>query len=265
MSQKYLIINIDDYGMCHSANVAAVEIFKKGLAGSCTLMVPCPWAEHGIKLLKENPDIQFGVHLTIISEHQYYRWGPVCPTDKVPSLVPDGRFFHTETEMDKVVQNAKLSEVETEFRTQIEYVLDKGLKPTHLDSHCNGHELRDDIFDMTAKLAEEYNLHLRTASEKYIGRMKQCGGICVDHPVVDSFRIETNKKFETFDALIRDMKPGLNEFAIHPALETGECKAISPEWHVRVEDYRYFNSTRFVELLNENNIKMTTYGNLPTA
>ena len=39
-----LIINADDLGFCHSANVSVFECLATGLVTSATLMVPCPWA-----------------------------------------------------------------------------------------------------------------------------------------------------------------------------------------------------------------------------
>lgn len=50
---RLLIINTDDYGMCHSINAAAIKILRKGHASSCTIMMPCPWSLSGIQQLKE--------------------------------------------------------------------------------------------------------------------------------------------------------------------------------------------------------------------
>ena len=41
---KLLIINADDLGSCHSANVGVFECLSTGVVTSATLMVPCPWA-----------------------------------------------------------------------------------------------------------------------------------------------------------------------------------------------------------------------------
>ena len=71
---RLLIVNADDYGMCHSINEATMQSITEGLATSCTFMGPCPWSLHGLHLLKENPNIPFGVHLTAVSEQPYYRW-----------------------------------------------------------------------------------------------------------------------------------------------------------------------------------------------
>ena len=93
---RVLIMNADDFGMCHSINEATIQSVTEGLAGSCTLMGPCPWGLHGLHLLKENPDIRFGVHLTAVSEAPYYRWGAMAPKHEVPSLLDESGYFYPE-------------------------------------------------------------------------------------------------------------------------------------------------------------------------
>lgn len=74
---RLLIINADDFGMCHATNEAIIRTLQEGLVRSTTLMVPCPWALHAMHFLADHPEIPFGVHLTVISEWVDYRWGPL--------------------------------------------------------------------------------------------------------------------------------------------------------------------------------------------
>ncbi|NQT60036.1 MAG: ChbG/HpnK family deacetylase [Bacteroidetes bacterium] len=260
--KRLLIVNIDDYGMTNSANAAAVEMLRIGHATSCTVMVPCPWGLKGLELLRENPDFEFGVHLTVISEHDNYKWGPVSYRKEVSSLVPDGRFFVKIEDIPFFIENAKLEEIEREFRAQIELVLSKGLQPTHLDSHCHMHERREDILKMTFELGKEYALPVRTAFKRSIKMMKENGISCIDHEVVDSCAIKTETKKNDFDALIRNLKPGISEFAIHPALDTKESRSVSSDWEVRNADYEYFISNDFRKLIEDENIILTSYREL---
>jgi len=79
-------------------------------------MVPCPWFPEIADYAKSHPAADFGLHLTLTSERVYYRWGPVAPRDKVPSLVDANGYLHhdwlPETRIDP-------NDVETELRAQI--------------------------------------------------------------------------------------------------------------------------------------------------
>ena len=44
---RLLIINADDFGMCHSVNEAVFRALERGVLRSTTLMVPCPGPRNG--------------------------------------------------------------------------------------------------------------------------------------------------------------------------------------------------------------------------
>src|SRR5437588_12756760 len=62
-TDKLLIVNGDDAGMCHAANQATIESLENGLMRSSTLMVPCPWFLEMATYAKEHPEKDFGIHL----------------------------------------------------------------------------------------------------------------------------------------------------------------------------------------------------------
>src|SRR6266540_4880180 len=86
---RVLIINLDDFGMYHAVNAAVVFSIEEGIASSCSLMVPCPWALHAMHLLRQKPEIPFGIHLTLFCDTTYYRWGPLSAREKVASLLAE--------------------------------------------------------------------------------------------------------------------------------------------------------------------------------
>ncbi len=118
---KLIIVHADDLGETHSVNAAAIKALQGGTINSASLMVPCPWFPEIADYAKSHPDADFGLHLTLTSERVYYRWGPVAPADKVPSLVDQSGYFHHDWEENEHV-NAK--EVEVELRAQIERARD---------------------------------------------------------------------------------------------------------------------------------------------
>jgi len=113
-----LLLHADDAGMCPEANDAIINYFEKGDLKSAAVMAPCPAFDDFIEWAKANPKTDIGMHLTLTSEWQDYRWGSVADSAKVPGLIdPDGKFWH---EVPGVVQHASAAEVETEIRAQID-------------------------------------------------------------------------------------------------------------------------------------------------
>lgn len=132
--KKVVIFHVDDCGMSYSSNQGAIKSIEQGVATSCSIMMPCPWASSFINYIQKNlPDLDAGLHLTLTSEWKDYRWTPLSGFMNVPGLCDrEGCMWHT---VEQVVSNASADEVEKEIRAQLQRALKMGLKPTHMDSH----------------------------------------------------------------------------------------------------------------------------------
>lgn len=260
---RLLIINADDFGMCHAVNAAIVQALQQGIAASTTLMVPCPWASHAMQLLQAHPEIAFGVHLTLVRDFEIYRWGPLTSKDKVPSLVDETGFFYHNDRIPDLLAAANLAEVETEFRAQIKTVLAADLTPTHLDFHCLADGGRPDIFDLTLTLAKEYGLALRVHDPAHQERCQAAGLPANDHPVLDSYHLETEGKAAHYTRLWQELPPGLTEWAVHPSLGNAEAQALEPDnWPIRRADYDFLLSPQARDILQAEGIVLLNYHEL---
>lgn len=257
---RLLIINADDFGMCHAITDAIVRSLQDGVVQSTTLMVPCPWALYAMRLLKDNPDLSFGVHLTLICDAPTYRWRPLVSRERVPSLVDEtGNFYGTER-IPEFLAQAKLDQVELEFRAQIETVLAAGLKPTHLDWHCLHNGGREDIFELSFGLAKEYGLALRVAGEPFSNRLQSQGLPTNNYDLLDSFRLAVDNKSARYLQMLRDLPAGLTEWAVHPGFGNAEMQAIDPEtWNVRQTDYDFVMSPEAQETIEQEGIVLLDY------
>ena len=230
---RLLIINCDDLGFCHAANVGVYESLRSGLATSASLMVPCPWAR-GAAASYRGEDV--GVHLTVNAEHDLYRWGPIT---HAPSLLDgDGGFPRTITD---VWDHADLDEVRRECRAQIERAILWGFDVSHLDAHMGTVQIRSEFFDIYLGLATEFGLPLRLSgpeTEAQIGfpfrqLADEEGVIYPDNfiyvPGVGSRRF-------ILDA-IDTLKPGVTEAYLHPAVDSPELRAMAQDWSSRVDDH----------------------------
>ncbi|MGH2533112.1 MAG: polysaccharide deacetylase family protein [Thermomicrobiales bacterium] len=256
---RLLIVNADDFGMYHAVTAGILRALTAGVARSTTLMVPCPWAGHAMRLLRDHPDIACGVHLTVIADFADYRWGPLSPRHKVPSLLDETGAFYRNERQAALLARARLDELEAEFRAQIETVLAAGLRPTHLDWHCLRDGGRPDVFDLTCGLATEYGLALRVFDPTRSERLQRRGLPAVDQGVVDSTRLATAGKTARLVRLLRDLPAGLSEWAVHPGRGTAEARAIDGWWPKRAADLRFLVSREARETVAAEGIVLLDY------
>jgi predicted glycoside hydrolase/deacetylase ChbG (UPF0249 family) len=193
---RLLIINADDFGMCHSINEAITGTLRHGMVRSTSLMMPCSCASHALHVLREHPDIAFGVHLTVICDTASSKYGPLLPVEKVPSLIGETGYFYNFELMSEFLAQARMDELEAEFTAQIEAVLAAGLKPTHLDWHCLRLTGRSQILDLILRLAKAYGLALRVVGPRFIEQVQSQGLPCNDYDFLDSFGIDLVKNLQ---------------------------------------------------------------------
>jgi len=255
-----LIINADDFGMCHAVNEAVFRALERGLLRSTTLMVPCPWALHAMHFLADHPEIPFGVHLTAISDWVDYRWGPVTNKTKVPSLINEAGYFYDFDHMPEFLAHVQLEELEMEFRAQIEIVLRAGLNPAHLDWHSLRIRNREDIFNLMLRLAREYGLALRVAGRSAIDKVQSQGLPCNDYNFLDSYSIDPIGKSARYTQMLRELPAGLSEWAVHPGLSTPELLAIEGDGNqIRQTDFDFLISEEAQAIIEEESIILLDY------
>jgi predicted glycoside hydrolase/deacetylase ChbG (UPF0249 family) len=257
---RLLIINADDFGMCNSVNEAIMHTLQEGLVRSTTLMVPCSWALHAMHFLGHHPEIPFGIHLTVISDPDFYRWGPVTSKEKVASLVDRTGYFYNFEGMPAFLAQVKLDQLEVEFRAQIEAVLAAGLKPTHLDWHSLRFNGRTDIFELMVRLAKEYGLALRVIGRPSIEKLQSQGFPTSDYDFVDSYLIDPGIKTTRYVQLLRELPAGLSEMAVHPGLDNTELLALEPAGkHERQTDFDFWTSQLAKNIIKEEGIILLDY------
>jgi len=270
---KLMIVHADDLGMTHSVNAASIKGLESGLVTSASIMVPCPWFPEMVDYAKTHTDADLGLHLTLTSERVFYRWGPVAPRDKVPSLVDSNGYFHlnwTET------THIDAREVELELRAQIERALAMGVRPTHLDSHqYRLFENGKDIFQSVQRLAHEYKLPVFMvrdwfAARPYLESSLSPDDLVVDHTVTIGSGVAPEKWADFYSTALKNLQPGVTVFIIHLAFDDDEMRAATRErdtWGAawRQRDFNFFTSTEFRALVREQDIKLVTWRELAHA
>ncbi len=255
-SEKYLMIRTDDIGMSHSVNTAVTKLLDTGYPVSVSVMFACPWYQEAVSILKEYENTSIGIHLTLNSEWEHYRWGPVTGREAVPSLVDEnGFFFHSSSTLYE--NQPSRAELEKELRAQIERALASGLDIDYVDYHM-GTAMGDPMFrEVTESLAKEYQLGLWG----YFGSSE----------FYDHYRASPEDKIDSLVTMMNRVEPGYSYLVTHVGIDNAELGAMkdmnnsSPLAKMsanRQGELDALTSEAFAKALKDNNIKLVTFGDL---
>ena len=220
---KLVVLSCDDLGAFHASNEGVLQAMRTGVATCASLMVPAPWARHAVQHLQPGDDI--GVHLTLVSEHPEYRWGPLT---YAPSLQSgDGGFPST---LDDLWEHADSEEVLRECRAQVERALLWGVDVTHLAPHLTSITLRPEFFDVYLELAVEYRLPIRLPSSislneagfDFRGLARDEGVLFPDHFDHDWSSGSRQRVLTS----INKLQSGVTEIHVQPVIDSPEVRAL---------------------------------------
>jgi predicted glycoside hydrolase/deacetylase ChbG (UPF0249 family) len=125
-----LVVQGDDFGMCHAVNTGTVRAFTEGIVTQASTMVPCPWFPEAAHLAQQH-GIPLGMHSTLTCEWDGLRWGPLTA----------GRTLRDADDGTTCVRTVPLAreidpeEAEAELTAQAERFLGTGNRLTYVDVH----------------------------------------------------------------------------------------------------------------------------------
>ncbi len=258
-----LIVRGDDMGYSHAGNEAIRKCYQEGLETAIEVLVPSPWFPEAVEFLKQMPNVDVGIHLTLTSEWDNIKWRPLSDC---PSLRDADGYFYPMLRPNKdypkrsVVENDwKLAEVEKEFRAQIELALKNIPRISHFSGHmgCTGFD--DDVKALVKKLGQEYKIpifdsNLQEAGVTYVG---YAGA----HETAD-------EKIQSFLKMLESLEPGKTYlFVDHPGLNTPEVQAIHHIGYEHVAMDRQgvtdtWTNPRVKEMIKAKGIQLIGYNSL---
>ncbi len=265
---KLLILHGDDLGVAHSVDAASLEALDQGAISSASIMMPTPWVTEVAAYAKSHPNADLGLHLTLTSEWQTYRWGSVAPSDQVQSLLDSTGTLPLD--VPPLVARAKPAEIERELRAQIDRALALGIRPTHVDSHMGALFTAPEIMAVYVKVAHDYHLPFLGFRGSFQGGAPMPlspSDIAVDNVIVASPDVARDHWKEFYLNAIANLKPGLTEIIVHLGHDDAELQAVTVNhepygsaWRQR--DYDVVRSAEFKKALRDNNIILVRWADL---
>jgi chitin disaccharide deacetylase len=225
--------------------------------------VPCPWALEITSYVKDHPDLDVGIHLTLNAEWELYKWGGITSSDQISSLLDKNNYFYSSVE--DLGKTAKGAEAEKELRAQIDKVIASGVQPTHLDTHMGSVLANPELIKVYMNLSEIYHLPILFPRQYLswlppeVAKTMESKIFLLDNLFMLDRKMITGKWIDAYRKAIEEMKPGLNEMIVHLAVDNEEMQAISKghddygsAW--RQHDLDLVLSNEFKDLLKTNHI-----------
>lgn len=254
---RLLIVNCDDVGSSHSANVAAFRAMTCGIATSASLMVPCPWSAEAARMFKGLP---IGIHLTLTSEHPGYRWRSLTGA---ASLCDADGFLPATTAL--AVAQHDSPDMLAECRAQIEAALSWGLDITHIDTHMDVLHANQALFSIYLDLAQQFAVPIRLPLQAAFPAHELAaarGVLSVDNLIYAWPRPTRDVMFETCPGL----PPGVTELFAHPVLDGEELRGYDHHHaDIRVHDAATLTDPSVMSLLDRHRVHRISHRELRTA
>ena len=272
---RVIIIHTDDIGMCQASVDAFAEMVEFGLISSGAVMVPCPWFLEAAGFAVAHPEVDLGAHLTLTSEWQTYRWGPISTRDPETGLMDEQGFFHRRSE--GVWEHADPEAVQVELEAQVTRALAAGIDLTHIDTHM-GSVAHPKFISSYVQLAMKYGLPLmiprmdvptimaqqrvdEATAQALVGSLQTLEEMGL--PLLDGISglelEQAENRFDQAKQALLALKPGVTHFIIHPSKDTPELRHITGSWDCRVADYETFTSKATRDFIKNEGIQVIGY------
>jgi predicted glycoside hydrolase/deacetylase ChbG (UPF0249 family) len=151
---KLLLVNADDLGLCASVTDGIFDAHRHGIVRAASLFAIGEDAGRAARMARAEPALRVGVHLALIDGE------PLSPPAEVRSLVDENGKFPSDYRQfvrRYITGRVRISQVEREWRAQLERTIGLGIAPAHLDSHQHLH-LLPGLFELTLRLCRAYRV-----------------------------------------------------------------------------------------------------------
>jgi chitin disaccharide deacetylase len=257
---KQLIVNADDFGFTRDVNAGIIECHRNGILTATTLMANGEAFDDAVRLAKENPTLDIGVHLVLVG-------GPGQPSS-VSAL------------MAQLIRGRK--DLAGEMRCQVQTLFDAGLMPTHLDTHKHTH-LAPHVLRALIKTSREFNIPwvrkpadftmpaqwspiakklvnkgVQFAASRFDKILHNGGCRFTDH--FTGFEVTGRLGTPELLTILTHLPDGLTELMCHPGFLAAELRSAPTRLkESRVKELEALTSPEVRAILTNTGIQLTTY------
>lgn len=282
MISKKLIINADDFGICKETNKAVKELFKAKKITSTSLLAVGGAADEALYISKEL-GISPGVHLTLNSDFAEMPWKSLSAAE---SFMADGYLLFDTA---RLAKGATSKDVTLECEKQIEYVLNGGVRPDHIDNHCGTmYGINGRLFFINAfRLAKKYRLPFRfpkrggfldgyfkgkapalikVAHKAVVLTGRLMGAALPDDIITHPYPMKDIAGYKSLEKYYLDavtaVGEGVTELFLHPSYDCAEFSALTKEWKKRQYELEFLFSGKLEKRMADEGIEAVSYATL---
>jgi len=273
---KKLIVNADDFGQTEGINAGIIDAHARGIVTSTTLLATGNARDHAVRLAGAYPTLGVGVHLS------YHLGKPLCPPEILTALFEgDGRPIHGTLGLWAAVtcNRRALSQLTEHFRSQIEWVLQQGIRPTHLDTHKHIHYCPA-IANIVCDLARQYAIPaVRYCEDRFTRRgpikvrlqlLAMEGLRLYSRLAIDSRRLARTDRFmgvamtgvwtkADLLAILEHLEPGGTELMVHPGRKAGLVSDVTRLIESREQELAILTDAEIMERCRQRNIQLCNF------
>lgn len=288
-NKKYLIINADDLGMSSEFNQAICSLMTQGIVSSTSLMANGRAYDEAIQDIHKFDLKNIGIHLTLTCDGFENKNKITYSSVTHARSIEDKNGVLFSSQHDFAI-NASDEDIINEIYSQIMKIQNDGIEFTHIDNHMysvihylglRGYKC---FYKALHRLKKNGKIGFRHAQRKYDidgvrsvypGRKIQpfawamnmffhlrCPDYVYTIPYASPQSESVEQKCDLLNIFFSNIKNGVSELHVHPAVFSEELRKRNPTWKDRINEYEALKCYSKELLMDKYGITLISYADL---
>ena len=283
VTEKYLIVTADDFGLHESVNDAVEQASNAGVLTAASLMVSAPAAADAITRARRLPHLRVGLHLVLADG-----WSTLPPA-RIPAITDRDGFMDSKMVRRGIAFFANpyaRRQLEDEIRAQLECFRQTGLELDHVNAHKHLH-LHPTILSLLLAMAPQFGIRAIRVPQEPLWFARAHGGIFsgVSSALLAPWIASMKQRIRSAGLMHNDrvfgmassgamdeaamlqvlgrLGPGISEIYLHPAVRSGGSIAPSMANYRHGDELKALLSPRVLAACVDAGVKSGGYRDVP--